>query len=115
MPDVPTDLPDDVLADALTNLWRAARKLAGPEGGPSGSAARHVRAAMDAFASAGLTVADHDGRVFDPGLALEVVAYEPRPGTKAETVLETVRPCVYRSGRRVQIGQVVVAAPDSRS
>lgn len=106
-----TDLPDVTLADAMTSLWRAGRKLDAAEEPAGRQAARHLRAAAEALAAAGVTVQGHDGRVFDPGLALEVVAYEPRPGATGETVLETVRPCVYRSGRRIQVGQVIVGTP----
>ena len=101
---------DAALADALTNLWRAGRKLSAAER----QAARHLQAAWDAFARAGLTVQEHDGVAFDPGMALEVVAYEPRPGVAADVVCETVRPCVYRGKERIQVGQVIVARPEPK-
>jgi hypothetical protein len=105
---------DGVVVEVLTNLWRAQRKLDAPggENATRRQAVRHVQAAVDALAGAGWTVQDHDGRRFDPGLALEVIAFEPRPEIDAETVLETVRPCIYSGSRRVQIGQVIVARPD---
>ncbi|MGQ0842648.1 MAG: hypothetical protein ACT4QF_00800 [Sporichthyaceae bacterium] len=106
---------DAALADALTNVWRTGRKLAAAEAdGAARQAARHLRAARDAFAEAGLSFQDHDGSVFDPGMALEVVAYEPRAEVASEVVLETIRPCVYSGERRIQIGQVVVARPETR-
>lgn len=111
------DALDAALADGLTNLWRAVRKLAATDAegsGPSRQAARHLRAACDSFAEAGLTVQDHDGVAFDPGMALEVVAYEPREDVGSDVVLETVRPCVYRGDARIQVGQVIVARPQSR-
>jgi hypothetical protein len=108
------DPQDDVFADALTNLWRAGRKLSATGTDEQRQAARHLRAATSALAEAGLTVQDHDGTTFDPGLALEVIAYEQRPDASTETVLETVRPCVYREGRRIQIGQVIVARPEKK-
>ncbi len=119
-PVVPADLADPAVADIVTNLWRAGNKLGAPNADAEAdralrAAARHVRAAVETFAGAGVEVQDHDGTAFDPGLALEVVAYEPRPGTERETVLETVRPCVYRGGRRIQIGQVIVAQPPGKA
>jgi hypothetical protein len=106
---------DGVLTEVLTNLWRAQRKIESPDGVDDPTrrqAARHLRAAIDALARAGWTFQDHDGARFDAGLALEVLAFEPRAGLDAETVLETVRPCVYSGSRRVQIGQVIVARPE---
>lgn len=103
------------LVEALTSLWRARRKLdpgTGPDDPTRRQAARHLRAAIDALAGAGWSIQDHDGARFDTGLALEVIAYEPREDVTAESVLETVRPCVYSGARRVQIGQVIVAKPE---
>ena len=108
------DPQDDALADALTNLWRAGRKLSSAGSDEQRQAARHLRAACTALAEAGLSFQDHDGTTFDPGMALEVIAYEPRADAPAETVVETVRPCVYRNGRRIQIGQVIVARPEKK-
>lgn len=107
---------DAALADALTNLWRTARKLEAeePDGSATRQAARHLRTACDAFARAGLSFQDHDGVAFDPGMALEVIAYEPRPDVGSDVVLETVRPCVYSGERRIQVGQVIVARPQTR-
>ncbi|MEU6853053.1 hypothetical protein ABZ901_24380 [Actinacidiphila alni] len=126
--------PDAALADLATNLWRLGRKLAeddgtgvtngGADGGANGGAdggrsatnrrraARHLRAAQDALGKAGVTAQDHDGMAFDIGLALDVLAYQPVPGAARESVHETVRPSVYRDGRRIQLGQVIVARPE---
>ena len=110
-----TDEVDAALADALTNLWRTARKLdAGQGAEATQQAARHLRTACDAFARAGLSFQDHDGVAFDPGMALEVIAVEPRPDVRSDVVLETVRPCVYSGQRRIQVGQVIVARPETR-
>lgn len=106
-------MSEEVLTEVLTNLWRAQRKIDSSGEDPARrAAARHLRAALDALARVGWTVQDHDGARFDPGQALEVIAYEPKPDVEVETVLETVRPCVYLGTRRLQIGQVIVARPE---
>lgn len=107
------DLSDGVVADLATSLWRTRRKIES-NGSPEPprarrAATRHLLTAWETLHDAGVEIQDHDGMRFDPGLALDVVAYEPRPGTIGGTVLETVRPSVYRSGRCIQIGQVIVA------
>lgn len=110
------DLADSVIADVVTNLWRTTRKIgtAGESDVPrlQRQAARHLRAVWDSLSEAGVEVQDHDGLSFDPGLSLDVVAYEVRPGISKETVLETVQPSVYRSGRCIQLAQVIVAQPE---
>ncbi|RZQ60491.1 hypothetical protein [Amycolatopsis suaedae] len=101
-------LPDSALADIATNLWRGRRKLA--QNGDGSRARRHLQAVFEQLDEAGVVIKDHDGTLYDPGLTLEVVAYEERSVPKA-TVVETVRPSVYRNGRCIQIGQVIVAQP----
>ena len=108
------DLPDEVLADVVTNLWRTTRKVLG-DGEPDRAqrqAARHLRATWSTLAEAGVEAKDHDGLQFDSGMSLDVAAYETRPGLTAETVVETVQPSVYRAGRCIQIGQVIVGQPE---
>lgn len=73
--------------------------------------ARHLRSAHDALAGTGVVVRDHDGMEFDIGFALDVLAYQPDPRVTRETVLETVRPSVFRDGHCIQMGQVIVARP----
>ena len=114
--DQPVDQPADVvMADLATNLWRVTKKLTGEQNGDAARgrrmASRHAQAAQESLAEAGIQVQDHDGAPFHPGLALDVIAYEARPGTVSETVAETVRPSVYRAGRCIQTGQVIVAQP----
>jgi hypothetical protein len=102
------------LATAVTNLWRAQRKLTAAGERPSPrdrQASRYLRTCTEALADAGLVVQDHDGDAFNPGRALEVLVYQENPALTAETVIETVRPSVYLHGRLVQMGQVIVGTP----
>lgn len=109
--------PDSAMADLATNLWRLDKKLAdgqdnGVRSGAQRKAARHLRAAQDALVAAGVETQDHDGMEFTMGLSLDVLAYQPAPGATRQTVLETVRPSVFRHGRAIQIGQVIVIRPE---
>jgi hypothetical protein len=112
----PTELADGAVADLATSLWRTKRKLDTGDGQElpqaQRAAARHLLVAWETFEDAGVKIQDHDGIPFDPGLALDVVTYEKRSGVTKEIVLETVRPSVYRSGRCIQLGQVIVAQPE---
>ncbi|WP_250280882.1 hypothetical protein [Frankia sp. CiP1_Cm_nod2] len=108
-------LDEKALARAVTNLWKAQRKLAEEEE-PSArarQAARYLRACRDALAEAGLVVQDHDGDAFHPGRSIEVLAFQEDFSLDTEKVLETVRPSVYFQDRRVQMGQVIVGRPPS--
>ena len=113
---VPQTSDDPAMADLATNLWRVGKKLNAEQNGDATRgrrlASRHAQAAQESLAEAGVQIQDHDGMPFHPGLSLDVIAYEPRPGTVSETVVETVRPSVYRGGRCIQIGQVIVAQPE---
>jgi hypothetical protein len=111
-------LDDKLLAEAATQLWRAQRRLA-RDGGPANArdrqTGRYLVACRDVLTEAGLEIQDHDGDTFHPGRSLEVLTFAEDSALTSEVVLETVRPTVYLLGRRVQMGQVIVAGPPAFS
>lgn len=113
-PERVADLTDSIVAKFVTDLWRTTRKVGGDdEADPARRrAARHLRAAWETLAEAGVEAEDYEGLAWDPGMSLEVLTYELRRGMERETVVETVRPSVYRAGRRIQRGQVIVGHPE---
>ncbi|MFC8798482.1 hypothetical protein ACFT2C_12180 [Promicromonospora sp. NPDC057138] len=111
------DLPDDVVADLVTEIWRARNKVGGPGADQDPPRAvrwanRYLGAAADRLARAGIEAHGHDGLRFDVGMDLRVLAYQDDPGVTEETVVETVRPSVRRAGRVIQEGEVIVAVPE---
>lgn len=112
-----------VLAEVATRLWRARRhairtaeSTASEQSAPlARSVLREVDAALATLDRAGVTVQDHDGAAFDPGLTLVAVSFQPVDGLAHEQVLETLRPSIYLGGRHVQRGEVVVGVPRIRA
>ncbi|MFB9907496.1 hypothetical protein [Allokutzneria oryzae] len=99
------------LADVATAVWRLSTKLADE----SSPARRHAQTAMDALAEAGIEVQSYRDQGFDPGLAIRVLAFQPRPGLARETIVETVRPTIYLHGKVIGMGEVIVGTPVSES
>ena len=113
------DLPDDVMAGLVTEIWRARNRVDGPgaEEDPPRAvrwANRYLGAAADRLADAGIEVKSHDGLRFDVGMDLHVLAYQDDPDVVEETVVETIRPSVRRAGRVIQMGEVIVAVPETK-
>jgi hypothetical protein len=104
-----------LLAEAAAELWRLRRRLVEPPDGDWArqvrGAARHVDRTLDLLGEGGVEVDGHLGAPFDPGLALDVIAYEPTAGLDRETVIEVERPAVYRGDRVVRRGTVIVGVP----
>ncbi|MGC7096790.1 hypothetical protein ACPZ19_19120 [Amycolatopsis lurida] len=113
---VPSDLDDPTVADVATNMWRVLKRFGDNGDGEAGKAqrmaTRNLTAMSDRLGEAGVRVQDHDGISWDPGMSLRAIAYEPRPGLDRETVVETVRPTVYRGGQCIQFGHVIVGVPE---
>ncbi|WP_406638351.1 hypothetical protein [Amycolatopsis sp. WGS_07] len=107
-------LSESDLAEAATALWRARRKLAGVEDRVARQAGRFLSASQDALDAAGVLVQDHDRIPFGSGMALEVLLFQDEPDLDVERVVETVRPSIYLTGRRIQMGQVIVGRPAAR-
>ncbi|HEX7899987.1 MAG TPA: hypothetical protein VF950_19630 [Planctomycetota bacterium] len=74
---------------------------------------RHVEAMWDLIHQAGFEIQDHDGKRFEAGLDLTVIAFQPTAGLQRETIIETIRPSIYHKGQLVQRGEVVVGQPEA--
>jgi hypothetical protein len=97
---------EHVLAEVATGLWRLYRRL--DSGAPE---ARHVRRILEVLSDADIRIDDHHGVAFDPGLAIDVVAYQPTEGVDREQVIETERPSIFRGAATLQRGRVIVGVP----
>lgn len=107
---------EQALASTLTSLWRARRKVESEDGvGPMRQVGRHVQAAWDSLERLGVKVLDHDDEPFDSGLSLLVLAIQPHPGISRETIIETVKPTIYLNERGIQMGEVIVGAPEGNT
>jgi hypothetical protein len=97
------------LAELAVEWWRLVRWAGGSE--DSSPQARHAARRLGRFLSEhGLEVLDVTGRVYEPGLAVEVLdAFEDaRLPQGAQVVDEMVAPVVLYQGAVVRHGQVIV-------
>jgi hypothetical protein len=109
------------LADVGTGLWRMRRNMV-PVGTTRLMEARPMEevrkpfrwlvSVWDSLKENGLEIQDHTGERYLSGQAIKVQAYEPAPGIKEETVIDTIKPSIYLDGRMIQMGEVVVGTPD---
>jgi hypothetical protein len=104
------------LADISTGLWRLKQKMVKPgTNEPLDDMKRpfrHLESVWDALTQAGITIQDHTGNPFDPGMSLKVIAYQPKPGLQREQVLETIKPTIYFKNKQIQMGEVIVGRPE---
>ncbi|MFI0423932.1 hypothetical protein [Spongiactinospora sp. 9N601] len=115
-PPGPADVRDDTLpgpslADVVTSIWRLERRLRRLPG-ETRTLTRHLEAAWDALAQAGVKIQDHLGDPFDPGLSIKVLSYQPAPDLDRDRVVETIRPSVHLNDHVIQRGEVIVGTPD---
>lgn len=106
-----------LLAKLATELFRSRKRMLKP--GSSSEPLeemrrpwRHVDAMWDLLHQAEFEVQDHDGKRFEAGLELTVIAFQPTAGLQRETILETIRPSIYHKGQMIQRGEVVVGKPE---
>jgi hypothetical protein len=105
-----------MLADVGTGLWRLRQKMVRP--GTSEPlddmrrAYRHLESVWDTLAQSGLEIQDHTDTLFDSGLSLKVIAFQPTPGLGREMVIETIKPTIYYKGQSIQMGEVIVGTPE---
>lgn len=119
---VPQTQPSDLaqahlLAEVGTGLWRARQKMLEPgTNRPKEEmrrAYRHLESVWDALTQAGMEIIDPIDSLFDPGMSLKAIAFQPTPGIQREKVIETIKPVIYYKGEPIQMGEVIVGIPES--
>jgi hypothetical protein len=104
-------------ATIATSAWRAKAKMVDPDTGEAKEEMkrvyRHIEAIFESLSQIGVETIDPVGRVYDSGMALKVVTFEPTPGLSSEEIKETIKPSVAWQGRLIQIGEVIVGTPQT--
>lgn len=115
----PADIAVPQLADLATELWRLRGKMLDAQTGRPREevrrAFRHLEGAWESLEQAGVQIQDHARSAYDPGLSIQVLAFQPTPDLESETIIETIRPTIYVKGQRIQVGEVIVGTPERRS
>ena len=76
---------------------------------------RPVTGLVDALSAMGVHIKDHTAEPYDTGMAVNVVAWERRPETEKEIIIETIKPSIRWNGKLLQWGDVIVCSPDEES
>jgi hypothetical protein len=111
--------PDNTgfIVELCTRLWRADKRLqeitaheASPDLQPLG---RRFAELKDVLHAEHIEWHDYSGQQYDPGLAPRVLTLQPTAGLTEgrEIVLETVKPTVYRQGKLLAPGEIIVGVP----
>ncbi|MHB2149966.1 hypothetical protein ACX8XP_12980 [Calditrichota bacterium LG25] len=107
------------LADLATGLWRLKQKMI-----KSGTnqplesmnrAYRHLESIWDTVVQVGVDIKDHTGDLFDSGMSIKVLAFQPTEGLSREKIIETIKPSVYLKNKRIQMGEVIVGTPENKN
>ncbi len=106
-----------MLAELGVGLWRLRQKMVEPgterPREEMRRAYRHLESVWDVLAEAGVSIQDHTQEAFDPGMSLRVIAFQPVAGLRREQVIETIKPTIYYQGQIIQMGEVIVGAPEN--
>jgi rubrerythrin len=105
------------ITDLCTKLWRVdkqlaevARQIEAPE---LQRLLRRFAELKDVLHAEHIEWHDYSGQQYDPGLAPRVLTLQPTAGLAEgqESILETVKPTVYRQGKLLAPGEVIVGIP----
>jgi hypothetical protein len=104
-----------LIAEISTGLWRLKNKMIDPKSKKPleemSRAYRHLDSVWTAIENSGVEIINHDGDIFDSGKSLKALAFEPAAGVERETVIETVKPSIYKNKLCIQMGEVIVGTP----
>lgn len=106
-----------LVMELATGLWRIGKATPPPNDDGSTDELRrlrrHIEAAWDVLADAGVEVQEHTGERYVTGMAVKVLAFQPVTGVNTELIEETIRPSVFYKERLVSPGEVIVATPET--
>jgi hypothetical protein len=71
---------------------------------------RHIQAAWDALSSGAIEIKDPTGKPYVPGMAVNVIAFQPTEGVTFKFILETIKPSIFYRDRLIQRADVIVAS-----
>lgn len=103
------------IVELATNVWRLKGKMFDklknepfPE---MRRAYRHLDSIMLTLENSGIEIIDHTGGFFDPNGGISALAFQPEKGLTKETVIETIKPSIFKNKIRIQMGEVIVGTP----
>ncbi len=121
---VPTDNPAKTdyfktIVSVATNAWRAKTAILNTTAGEMTDAMKNFEHIIDAIyhdlADFGVAIHDHTGEVYDEQQSIKVVASTSRSGLDRKLVTNTRLPSISWNNRLLQIGEVEIATPQSKT
>lgn len=106
-----------LIADIATAVWRMRDKFkkVNIDDLPDEitKANRHLESIWDTLKSAKVEIRGHTNEKYVPGMALKVIAFQPTSSVQTEKIAETIKPSVFYKDILIQVGEVIVATPDT--
>lgn len=106
-----------LLANLSTGIWRLHERMNADSADDTPEKSlrrinRHVDSLWQTLQESQVEIIDHTNTIFDSGLSLRVIAFQPVDGINQEIVIETIKPTIYFEGRIIQMGEVIVGTPE---
>lgn len=102
-------------AAIATHAWRAKGRIVDPDTGEPKEGLeriyRHIEGILQALEEDSVSIKDYAGGIYDTGMAVKALAFEPTPGINREMVKETIRPTIIFNNQVLQLGEVIVGTP----
>lgn len=103
------------LSDLSLSLWRLEKKMTKPGADQPLEGMSHAYSCLTSIwnilIQAGVTVREHTGLLYEPGLPLVVIGYQEILEISEPKIMQTMKPTVYLHGNPVQYGEVIVGLP----
>lgn len=106
---------DKLFAEISTNLWRLKNKMIDPKTKEPFPEMRRGYRNLDSMwislEENGIKIIDHTGEEFIHGKSLKALAFEPADVIIKETVIDTIKPSIFKNKLCIQMGEVIVGTP----
>ena len=100
-----------------TIIWRL-QKRATAEIDPSEKirrVSRDIESANDILCQGDIEIKDHTGQIYDGGMRLRVIAFQPLSGLARDKIIDTIKPTIFFKGKMIRMGEVIVGTPEKEN
>lgn len=104
-------------AKLATHIWRIKKKMYNADGviiEGFDKIERYFEGIEQTLVSLQVTIKDHTNDVYDHGMQVNPVAYEPMSGINRDMIKETLLPTIYWNNQIIQRGEVIVGKPEKK-
>ena len=104
-----------IIGDVGTIVWRLQKRSSAEIEPPEKvqRISRDIESACDILLQGNVEIKDHTGQIYNDGLRLRVLSFQPMPGLIRDQIIDTIKPTIFYNSKMIRMGEVIVGTPQN--